>query len=111
MQLVHHGALLGTLRRYGYETPWASAWLVAEPPVIARYAAVSAFLDWVETLPDDLPDVEADARYEQEQAARGLDEPMLDACSHGWEILMPDGERREIGPPRFDTYGFLTWRW
>ncbi len=111
MQLVHHGALLGALWRYGYETPWASACLVAEPAVIARYAAVSAFLDWVETLPDDLPDAESDARYERAQAARGLDETILDACGRGWAILMPDGERREIAPPRFETDGFVTWRW
>jgi len=52
----------------------AGAWLLAEPATIARYVAVSAFLDWVDTLPDDLPDAEADACCEGDQAARGLDD-------------------------------------
>jgi hypothetical protein len=102
---------LGTLERYGYETPWASAWLVAEPATLARHAAVSAFFDWVDSLPDDLPDAEIDRRYEHEQAARSLDDVLLDACRRGWEIRMPDGERRAIGPPRFEADGFVTWRW
>jgi hypothetical protein len=98
---------VGPLQRYGYETPWASAWVIADPATIARYAAASAFLDWVDTLPD----AEADALYEEEQAARGLDETALDACGHGWEILMPGGERRAITSPRFEADGFATWRW
>src|SRR5262245_14826662 len=66
MQLYRHGALLGALSRYGYETPWASAWLAAaDPATIPRYAAIFMFLDWVETIPDDLPDSEADAHYTQ----------------------------------------------
>lgn len=112
MELYHDGVRLGGLTRHFYETPWASAWLVAEEPArLAHYAAICAFRIWCEDLPDDLPDAEADARYEQELAARGLDEAQLDAYWRPWVVVMPNGERREISPPHIEPDGYLTWRW
>lgn len=111
MHLYHEGVPLGELHRYGYETPWASAWLIGSPATISRYASICAFFDWVETLPDDLPDAEADERYERERITRGIDAALLDAYWRGWSILLSNGERREISPPRFEPDGFATWRW
>lgn len=112
MELYHDGVRLGALTRYFYETPWASAWLVADDPAtVAHYAAICAFHTWFEQLPDDLPDAEADARYEQELATRGLDEPMLEAYWRPWVVVMPNGERREISLPYVEPDGYCTWRW
>jgi Magnesium chelatase, subunit ChlI len=56
MELYHDGLRLGALTRSFYETPWASAWLVADDPAtVARYATICAFHAWCEQLPDDLP--------------------------------------------------------
>jgi hypothetical protein len=112
MDLYHDGVRLGVLTRHFYETPWASAWLVADDPATAaRFAAICAFHASIEQLPDDLPDAEADARYEQELAARGLDEALLDTYWRPWVVVMPDGERREITPPHVEPDGYMTWRW
>jgi hypothetical protein len=112
MELYHEGVRLGPLTRHFYETPWASAWLVADDPaVVARYAAVCAFHAWCESALDDLPDADADARYGEELAARGLDEAQLDQYWRPWVVVMPGGERREIVPPHFEPDGYLTWRW
>src|SRR5262245_57048720 len=111
-QLYHHDALLGVLSRYSYETPWASAWLMAtEPITIQHYAAICSFLDWVETIPDDLPDVEADARYSQELATRGLDAAPVDEFRSGWSVRTGDGQMSAISLYRFEDDGYLTWRW
>ena len=112
MELYHDGVRLGPLTRHFYETPWASAWLVADDPATAaRFAAICAFHASIEQLPDDLPDAEADARYEQELASRGLVEALLDAYWRPWVVVMPDGERREITPPHVEPDGYMTWRW
>ncbi|HMQ33509.1 MAG TPA: hypothetical protein PKD53_22445 [Chloroflexaceae bacterium] len=112
MELYHDGVRLGALTRHFYETPWASAWLVADDPAaVARYAAICALHACVEQLPDELPCAEANARYEQELAARGLDETQLDGYWRPWVVVMPDGERREITPPHVEPDGYLTWRW
>ncbi len=112
MELRHNGVPLGTLMRHFYETPWASAWLVTnDPALLAHYAAVCAFRSWSDTIPDDLPDAEADVCYEQEMAARGLVEADLDDFWQPWEVVMPDGERRPISPPHIEPDGFLFWRW
>lgn len=109
MELYHDGVRLGVLTRQFYETPWASAWLVAdEPATVARYAAICAFHAWCKQLPDDLPDAEADARYAETLAARGLDEADLDAYWRPWVVVMPDGERREIGPPHIEPDASFT---
>jgi hypothetical protein len=60
---------------------------------------------------DNLPDAEADARYERELADRALDEAQLDAYWRPWTVVMPNGERREITPPHVEPDGYLTWRW
>lgn len=79
MQLSHHGVMLGSLIQYGYETPWASAKLITlNTTIIPHYAAIDVFLRWNETLPDDLPVEEADARFYQELAVRGLDAAFVD---------------------------------
>ncbi|MFL5804313.1 MAG: hypothetical protein ACJ8CR_21530 [Roseiflexaceae bacterium] len=112
MQLEHHGALLGSLSRYGYETPWASAWLMADAPTtILHYAAICSFLAWVETIPDNLSDTQADARYAQELAALGLDAAQVEDFRSGWSVRTPDGEIRAISLYRFEDDGYLTWRW
>jgi hypothetical protein len=112
MELYHDGVRLGSLTRHFYETPWASAWLVADDPeAVTHYAAICAFHAWCEQQPDDLPDDEADARYEQELAARGLDGAQLDTYWRLWTVVMSDGERREISPPHVEPDGYLTWRW
>ena len=112
MQLEHHGALLGVLSRYGYETPWASAWLVAiDPTIIRHYTAICSFLAWVETIPDDLPDKEADARYTQELARRGLDAAQVGDFRSGWSVRTSDGEVLAISLYGFEDDGYLTWRW
>jgi hypothetical protein len=112
MQLEHHGAMLGVLSRYSYETPWASAWLVAtDPTIIRHYAAIFPFLDWVETIPDDLPDAEADARYAEELARRGLDDAQVENVRSGWSVRTPEAEPRAISLYSFEDDGYLTWRW
>lgn len=112
MELYHNDVRLGTLTRHFYETPWASAWLVADDPaLIARYAAICAFHVWCEQLPDNLPVTEADVRYAEALAGRGLDEAALDAYRHPWLIVMPDGKQRAIAPPHVEADGYLTWRW
>jgi hypothetical protein len=112
MQLEHHGALLGVLSRYSYETPWASAWLVAaDPTIIRHYAAIFSFLNWVESIPDDLPDSEADAHYAQELATRGLNAAQVEDFSSGWSVRIEDGEIKAISLYRFEDDGYLTWRW
>ncbi len=112
MQLYHHGALLGVLSRYGYETPWASAWLVAsDPTTLPHYAAIGAFLDWVATIPDDWPDAQADAHYAQELATRGLDAAQVADFWSGWSVRTVDGEVWAISLYHFADDGYLTWRW
>lgn len=112
MRLAHRSILLGILTRYGYETPWASAWLIADAPaMIARYAAIDAFFRWNEQLPDDLPLDEADARYERELALRGLDEDMIDDFWSDWQVHLQDGQIHDIALATFEADGYLTWRW
>jgi hypothetical protein len=76
------------------ETPCASAWLIDVPETISHYGSVCAFFDWADALPDDLPDAEADERYERERITCGIDIALLDAYWHGWSILLSEGERR-----------------
>jgi|HigsolmetaAR201D_1030396.scaffolds.fasta_scaffold01090_13 hypothetical protein len=112
MQLYHNDKLLGTLERYSYETPWASAWLQAhDSAIIQHFAAVYSFLEWVETIPDDLPDAEADARYMQALAERGLDEAQIRDFHDGWAVRTADGEMNAIVLAIFEQDGYLTWRW
>jgi hypothetical protein len=112
MELYHDRARPAPRGGVVHETPWASAWLIADnPTTIAHYAAICAFHAWCKQEPDDLPNAEADVRYAQELAARDLDEVQLDAYWRPWSIRMPDGEWREIGPPHVESDGYLTWRW
>jgi hypothetical protein len=112
MQLFHQGKRLGALSRYGYETPWASAWLVlADPALLSRYATIAAFFAWSEALPDDLPDAEADARYNQELTARGLTEEDLDSWWRDWQVQGTDGVLHEVSLYQFETDGYVVWRW
>jgi hypothetical protein len=76
-----------------------------------HYAAICSFLAWAETIPDDLPDVEADARYAQELATRGLEAAQLEDFRSGWSVRTPDGEIRAISLYRFEDDDSLTWRW
>ncbi|PDW05098.1 hypothetical protein [Candidatus Viridilinea mediisalina] len=111
MDLFHHDVRLGTLVDYGYATPWAEAWLRADTLTIQRYAAIYAFRAWVETIPDDLPDDESDARYEEELRRRGLDEAQVAAALHGWAIRTPDGAMLPVSVSGFEADGYITWRW
>jgi hypothetical protein len=112
IQLYHRDVPLGMLSRYSYETPWASAWLVAsDPAAIRRYAAICSFLAWVETIPDDLPDVEADARYMSELATRGLDAAPVEEFRSGWSVRIGAGIMEAISLYRFEDDGYLIWRW
>ena len=113
LRLLRDGRPFGTVVSYGYEAPWASGRVVADDPGDhARQIAVAAFLRWVEALPDDLPDAEADARYERELASRGLDEDDLGRWSAAdWTIVAADGGRHPAHALSFDEAGFVTWRW
>jgi hypothetical protein len=113
MTLYRYGVRLGILTGYSYETPWASAWLVAEAPeLVERYAAIAAFLAWSAALSDDLPDAEADARYEQELVARGLNEALIEGWWGGWQIQL-DNEAvyEDISLYDLQADGWVTWRW
>jgi hypothetical protein len=112
MQLYRNGVPLGALTRYGYETPWASAWLIPlDPATVERYAAIDAFLRWCDELPDDLPAAVSDERYEQEVAARGLIPALIDGFLGGWQVRTPDGKLHEISISTFEADGYLSWRW
>ena len=113
LRLLRDGRPFGTIVSYGYETPWASGRVVADDPGDhARQIAVAAFLRWVEALPDDLPDAEADARYERELASRRLTEDDVGRWSAAdWTIVTADGSRRPAYALSFDGGGFVTWRW
>jgi hypothetical protein len=112
MQLYRDGVLLGALTRYGYETPWASAWLVPlDTATFEGYAAIDAFLRWCDELPDDLTAAESDARYDQELASRGLAPSLIDSFWGGWQVRTQDGVFHEISLSAFEADGYLSWRW
>jgi hypothetical protein len=112
MQLRHHGVLVGSIVSYGYETPWATGQIdPADPALYACLVEVDAFLQWVDALPDDLPDAEADARYAAELARRGLTEECVRGYGSGWSITTRDGREHEVYTVICDADRFVTWRW
>jgi hypothetical protein len=107
MELLRHGARVGDLVRYFYETPWASAWLTPDNPEdVRRLVAAAAFLAWVEAAPDDL----ADAEYDAQLARRGLDQSLVDGFHAGWAVRV-DGALREVALADVDADGWVRWRW
>jgi hypothetical protein len=75
---------------------------------IRHYAALFSFLAWIETIPDNLPDAEADARYAEELARRGLDDAQGENVRSGWSVRTPDAELRAISLYSFEDDGYLT---
>lgn len=113
MLLLREGQPFGVIITYGYETPWACGRVRAEDAAEHRRCdAVWAFLRWVEELPHELPDEEADRAYERECAARGLTEADIARCSAAaWVIVTADGQHYPAYSLTFDGDSFVSWRW
>jgi hypothetical protein len=112
-QLLLDGEPFGTVVSYGYETPWATGRVETnDPAALAQGEAVYDFLRWVDALPDDLPDDEADACYERECAARGLTEATIDHwTSADWSLIDPSGRHHTAYSLSFIGDRFIQWRW
>jgi hypothetical protein len=111
--LLRDDESFGTVVTYGYETPWATGRVeAADPAALAQGEAVHDLLNWLDQLPDDLPDAEADARYERECAARGLTEADIARwTSADWALMDTTGQRHPAYALTFLGDSFVQWRW
>lgn len=98
---------------YGYETPWATGRLVADDAdAHARCDAAHTLSAWLDALPDDLADDEADARYARERDERGLTEAEVARWTDAeWSLIDDEGRRHTAYARSFTGDGFVTWRW
>jgi hypothetical protein len=112
-QLLRDGQPFGTVVSYGYETPWATGRVDADnPATLAQGEAVHAFLNWVEELPADLPDAEAEALYERECTSRGLTEATIAHWTHtAWTLIDTAGNHHPAYSLTFIGDDFIQWRW
>lgn len=112
MRLLCDGEPFGTVTTYSYETPWATGHFEAlNQGLHERCMQACAFLQWVNNMPDELSDDEADRLYEQELTRRELAEDDLRWCSsERWAIVTDDREEHFVNSLFFED-DFVQWRW
>ncbi|WP_167475375.1 hypothetical protein [Nocardia arthritidis] len=115
MRLFRDRVFVGSITRYGFETPWATGLFEdSDPRRGERSDSAVEFLQWLAQHEDDLPDDDNayNEFYDRELSRHRTTRADVDWCETGsWAIATRNGTDHEAYSFGFIGDRWVQWRW